>query len=881
MQVLKALFPQFKRLAVFGCLVLLFASLGTFTSCSTKKNTFTRRAYHQTTAHYNGYFNALEIMKASEQKIVSNHKEDYTEILPLFLYGDESMSKSLYPDMDIVIKKCSKVISRHSMFIKGVEYNKWMDDAYLLVAKAYFYKKEYGDAQETFEFIARNFKNSPLRLNALLWMARIRQETNEKNKLLITLDMIDQEKKLDPAVKGQFYAIYAQHYINVKDYEKAKERLEAAIPLTKNKKQRTRYTYVLAQLYQRDGDFKNATLYYTNVIRLKPKYEMEFQARINRAMAFDLDGIGSVDIKRELNRMLRDKKNKEYRDQIYFALGEIAFREKEEEKGIDYFQKASASSLGNKKLLARIYLRLANYYFAKPNYVSAQAYYDSTLQQIDDSHPEYYTIDDRNKSLKNLVTQLKIIEHEDSLQKVASMSEKEREKIIAILIEKARDEEAKKKKALENDIVNDYNQNQQQAQNNMNDAGKWYFYNPTTRGFGFSDFKKRWGPRPLEDNWRRSNKASAGILDDDGNLVVKQDTIKESDDNPTFSQEFYLKDLPLTDSALIASHVRIIEALYIVGGIYKENFSDFPRSITAFERLAENYDTSKHIASTYYQLFRLHQEMKNKPKAEYYKNLILEKFPYSDYANLVNDPNYMKTTRENQKRVENYYDVVYDFYKRRDYQTVITRCQKSREIFGAHHIENKFDFLKTMSIGYTMPKDTFKLALENFIQRYPDKEEKPLAEKILANLNNILIQEQANDANGKNDGNVVEEAPEYVFDKEKEHYFFMLVPTDNDMNKAKIELSNFNSAFFSLKKLLVNSMLLNDAYQLITIKTFKQMSDATDYYKTVMLNDKELKDIKANGYEFFVISSENFALFYKHKNIDAYRTFFMINYAGK
>jgi len=861
---------------------LLVIAVAWLYACSTKKNTFTRRAYHNTTAHYNGYFNAREIMRAAEQNITANQKEDYTEILPLFLYGDEAMSKSLYPDMDKVIKKCSKVISRHSIFIKGVEHNRWMDDAYMLVGKAYFYKKEYPEAMETFEFIARNFKNSPARIEALLWGVRTREQTNETSKMLLLLDLIENEKKLAPEHKGQLHALYAHHFIKKNEYDKAIERLEAAILLTKNKKQRTRYTFVLAQLYQRTGNFKNATIQYSNVIRLKPKYEMEFQARINRARAFDLEGGNTANVKRELQKMLHDKKNKEYRDQIYFALGELAFREKEELLGIEYFNKAAASSLGNKKLLVQIYLKLADYYFEKPKYVLAQAYYDSTLQNMDKENNMYFEINEKNKNLSALVEQIKIIEKEDSLQKVSKLSDKERDKIIKDLIQKAKDEEAKKQKEQNNnDIVNDYNQNKQQ-ENNAGGGGtvKWYFYNPTTRGFGFSDFKKRWGNRPLEDNWRRSNKGSAGVFDENGNLIVKQDSVKaESEDNPLLSEEYYLNNLPFSDSSLLASHGKICEALYVLGGIYKESFNDVPRAIETFERLADTYDTSRHIASTYYQLFRLHQANKNNPRAEYYKNLILEKFPYSDYARLVNDPNYMKNTRENQKRVENYYDIVYDLFNKEDYKTVIVRCEKSKEIFGPHHIENKFDFLKTLSIGYTTPIDTFKKVLENFINNYPAAEEKPLAQKILDNINKKIAENKPNDANPKENG--AEDIPEFVFNPDKEHYFVVLIPSDKDLNKAKVELSNFNSAYFGINKLLLNNMLLNDYYQVVTVKTFKNMADAYDYYKTVTLNEKELKEIKSNAYEYFIFSNENFSLFYQNKNTDYYRQFFMNNYINK
>ena len=347
---------------------------------------------------------------------------------------------------------------------------------------------------------------------------------------------------------------------------------------------------MLAQLWLKKKEYAKASELFTEVIKLKPKYDMMFNAKINRALSYDSGSEDSNDIKKMLTKMVKDGKNKEYLDQIYYALADIAFKENNEPLGIEYLQKSAASSVSNNKQKALSYLRLGELFFDKPEYVKSQAYYDSCLTVLPEDYERYETIYERSKALSNLVDNILIVQEEDSLQKMAN-DETYRNEVVEKLVQKAIEEEEQKKAALENEANVNYLDN-----NTTNtvapSTGKWYFYNPTTLGFGFTDFKKNWGNRKLEDNWRRSNKQTVANFDDD-DLTETTDSAKTDSSkikiNEKTTPEYYLQYVPLTAEKMNTSHNKIIEALYAIGNIYREDFEDYKNSTAAFEELIERY----------------------------------------------------------------------------------------------------------------------------------------------------------------------------------------------------------------------------------------------------------------------------------------------------
>ena len=840
------------------------------TGCSRKKNTWTRRAYHNTTARYNAYFNGREITKAALRNLEDSYEDDYSRILPLFIYGDEESSQAMYPDMDEVIKKASKVIERHSIYVNKKEHIRWIDDSYMLIGKARFYKQEYFGALEIFEYVERAFREEPVRVEAMIWMARIYMELDNDVKATLTLEKIDEIKKIPEEYKGEFNALYAEYFIRKQKYEEAIPRLEESIVHTRKRRIRRRYIYVLAQLYHKQENYEKATQYYTHVIKLKPDYIMDFNARINRARAYDVNAKSSEGIKKELNKMLHDQKNEEFFDQIYFALAELAFREHEDSLGIEYLKKSASSSMGNVKQKSLAYLKLGHIYFDRPDYVKAQAYYDSTSGILEKSHPDYELVIERNEGLTKLVNHINTVQTEDSLQKMATMDEKDREKIIRKIIRKIEEEEERKRQEMESSFFTTYETDNERGGDGAQSKGKWYFYNQTAKSVGVTEFFSVWGSRQLADDWRRSNKQTKFIADV-GESGAATDT---SGDNGLTNKdvEFYLKQLPMTDSAMKVSHNKIIESLFQIGVIYKEDFEDPGKSNESFEKLIERYDTSSYVLPAYYHLYRNYLLLADQPKANYYKGLILEEYPYSEYARLIENPAYARQRRDLKEKVEAYYTATYQLYDYRQYQEVISSCLNADTIFGENFLKPKFDLLKALAIGKTGDKQAFIEALQEVTINHPTHEVKDKAEEMLKRLKQ---------GTASAPGDAGENKPAAIYRKELEgdHLFVLIIPgVARDINDIKIKISNFNSSSFGTSKLNMDAVVLDKENQMISVKKFKSRQEAMNYYNAFQVNKEKLGDINNEDFSKFVISSNNFTIFYKDKNVENYRQFFETNY---
>ncbi|MDB4534575.1 hypothetical protein N9242_06860, partial [Vicingaceae bacterium] len=841
----------------------------TILGCSKKRKGFTHRAYQNTVSHYNGYFNAREIFKATKKGIYDQHRDDFSEILPLFVYPNEEQSKGLYPDMDKIVEKTSTVIDRHSMYIKKKEYNKWIDKSYMLMGKARFYKQEYFVGEEVFEYIAKAFKKEDVKYEALIWLARTHIEMGNLSKAESYLTLIE-DKGAPKQYASEYNALQADFYIKKHNYDDAITSLTKSLETTKGRETKRRYNYVLAQLWLKKKEYGKASELFSTVIKLKPRYDMMFNAKISRALSFDPASGEEKDIKKMLSKMVKDSKNSEFLDQIHYALADIAFKEKNEPLGIDHLQKSAALSVSNDKQKALSYLRLGELFYDKPLYVESKAYYDSCLTVLPEDYSKYETIYDRTQSLTRLVKNIFIVTEEDSLQKLAN-DEGYRTKIIEELVQNAVKEEEQKKLDLAEAAESGSFDNNTTIASNLPNSGKWYFYNNTTLGFGFTDFKKNWGTRKLEDNWRRSNKESVASFDDD----LEEDSDSTSSDstkvkvNKKTTPEYYMQFIPLTEKDMDISHNKIIEALYSLGNIYREDFQDYKRSINSFEDLITRYDTCRYVLPSWYNLYRISLLIDDDSMKQKYKNLILNNYPESEYARIIQDPTYNKVTRENRKRVDNYYSIVYDMYSNRKYQKVLTRCRKAKSIFADNHLQDHFDFLAAMSIGHLSPLDTFKTALNGVITTHPESEVSEEAQRILDLIKKGITvnTEEADNSIPYN----------HVFDVD--FHLIVVVPgTDKKSNKYKVDISNFNTKYFSDKTFNVSNIFIDPQNQLIIVKPINGYERAVDYFKSFKLNKDNLKDLNEKGYQYFLISKENFALFYKNKDMAGYLSFFKKNF---
>lgn len=874
-------------------MVLAFVIATTFLSCSTKKNTFTRRTYHNLTAHYNAYWNGNEAFKEGLRTLDKNVPDNYTTVLPVYKYGTKQQAQSIGPNMDRAIEKGSKVILRHSMYIKRVEHVKWIDDSYLLIGKAYLYKKDFSSARRTFEFVTNRFSKQDARFEAELWMARVYNQTEEFEKAESILDNLNSAIKNGTApasLENDFVKVYANFFILQKKYGESIQYLQRALEMKNKKQVKNRLRFILAQIYQELGELEDAAKIYQLVIRKNPSYELSFNAKINLAKTYDAKSSNRSSIVKKLNKMLKDKKNEDYQDQIYYALAEIFLKDGNLEKGVEYLTLSVATSVSNDYQKSISSLKLAEIHFSSPDYNLAQAYYDTAMQFLPQDYPDYEKLQEKTKILTELIVNLQSIEFQDSLQRMATMPEADRNAILDKLIAEIAEEEARlRAEEQENrQSLSMLEQANRQQNRNMQQSGGWYFSNPQAISFGFSEFSKKWGRRKLEDLWRISNKQIMDFGEEDDELAgadsLATDSTAMAVESDPKKREFYLQDLPMDSTSMAESNAIIENALYNIGYIYKDGLKDNKKSIESFETLLEKFPMHENRLMVYYQLYKNWDEVPDEERAEYYKDLIVRDFPESDYAKIIVDPNYNLVLEAQRNAAANLYEETYDAYQNKQFYLVINNYNVAIENYQESNLLDKFEFLKAMSLGKVQNLDTLAVSLEYLVSTYPESAVRPMAEDILSRLRpdesgKIILEEQTIASRGKGESKQPAKTEEFstVFktDMKAVHFFMLLIDASKvNVNALKIRLSDFNSKYYKTAQLKINSIVFMNDIQMISIGNFENSEKALDYYEAVLQNSYITSQIQKPQESAFAISVDNYPIFYREKDIESYLKFF-------
>lgn len=903
---------NFRHLLPWFCSLILIAAI---VSCSTKRDSTAARWYHNTTAHYNGYFNAEESVKKGVEKIRQTHQEDYDKILPIFIYGDENSAKASYPEMEKAIGKCEKVINRHTIKDENnkekekPKFNKWIDENYMVIGRAYFYKRSYARASETFNYVNRKFKDPEIVTSTNTWLARTFIQQGEYGKAIQALQRVEEDNKdMDEKLLADYHLVYADVYLHQGKLEKAATEIETSLKYTKRKRDRARPNFILAQIYQQLNRSNDALTYYEATIKSRPPYELEFYARINKALAYSRTGGSSNEIQKELFKMLKDEKNLSYRDQIYYALGDIAWEEQRRDDAVMYYEKSLEVNKENVRQRAKTFLRLADLYFDERKYVPSQAYYDSTLTKIDDKHERYEVIKARAESLNELVLNLNKIELYDSLGVICKLPAKEREAKIAAI---QRDMQRK----LDEQRVKD-EEAAQAANNNAVAAinGSFWAYNDGLRKSGKSNFVDRWGERPLKDNWRLQSKLAQSFgpgEEIDPNAQAAEDPAAKGNDDKYKAPEVdeLLSNLPCDDNAKLARMEKdAAEGYYMAGVIYKEKLDDEDYAISTWEELLTALETSDFHPTAYYQLYRTWYSKENSKgyinnplcstcNSAYWGNEIKRRYPDSDWAYLVDNPDYVDVKDIQKAEETKAYEIVYGLYANRDYLAARAACDSIISNEPSNHLLCKYRLLRAISVGYTEAsygeKEMYQKELNELVKSCPGTDEAKRAQDLLKAFKTGSTGVGENDNKEPTDGLEVKKEDEnqgeqptpentespYKYDEKAEHYMAVLIPVQgSDINKAKIAVSDFNSTFFASSQLKVTNNLLNKDQHLVLIKSFKVLDDGYNYLRTFDADEEKLKDINDGNSTLFLISKQNYITLFKTKDIAQYLAFYESNY---
>jgi tetratricopeptide (TPR) repeat protein len=875
--------------------LLLFFSL-LFVACTQYKNKPINRGYHNMTSRFNVYFYAKESMKEGVTKLEENHKDDYTKLLPVFIYGDKETSKEIYPEMDRVIKKSSLCITRHAIKDKKTKVEvfgavKWIDNAWMELGKAHFYKREFFSAIETFEFVAASYKSKE-KYEAWLWLVKTYNEMGLLSQSDPYINLIKNDPKFPKQFKGEFDALHAEFYIKQGLTEEAIKKLNEAISHTKNKKKKARFHFILGQLYEVKGEeeTKKAVAQYKKTLAKKPAYEMEFNTRIKLALLAEYTPATAKKLKYNLLKMLKDVKNEEYKDVIYYTLGQLEERDQNYDVAFGYYKQSAANSKTNNVQKSKSYLRIAEMSFDREDFPSSKTYYDSTLVFMKDDYPGYKEIVNKQKSLDVLVGHITTIREKDSLLKLADMDTATRNNAIRKMIAKIEEQEQKEKELKEQQQADNNNpDNQGNAPNTFQPTagtGAWYFYNPQTKLFGINDFIKKWGnQRKNEDNWRRLNKQSTiepwqNGTDSSDTAIDSTKAKKDSVITNTKTVAFYLKDIPLTKAQQDTAHKQILESYYALGTIYREQLSNNKRAVNTFTRMNEKYPGNKYEASSYYQMYRIYLLEKNQAKADEMKNLILARYPDSDYALIIKDPNFANAVNAKKNEVEAFYSKTYDLYTQANFGQALANTDEALRKYSKNEFTPKFAYLRALCISRTQPLDSTERALKLVVAKYPDDAVYTPAKAMLD-----AIQKAKNPNAAVVDTNkvkpVVMDPDAYKVRDSIEHYWVVVIPQNRgEVSKFKIKLSDFNTQYFSGKKYLAQTLIIGTE-TVVFLKTFDNKEDVLSYSDFIMKKPDVFADLQKEVMSVFSISTDNMVKLIKRKNIAEYKAFYNANYVPK
>ena len=682
--------------------------------CSLEKESRFNRSMQNLTAHYNILFNARQVILQKQELMAQVYTDDFSEILSVY---QDTIARTGAASKDL-----EAVTTRANTIINFKEQSHYIGDAYFLLGQINYLNSNYFDAVEFFDYVVRSFpENKELTRTSLAWKARGLMKLNQPEKASNTLDttrlLFDAKKASAEDITGADL----QFNINRGNYEQAEKLAVQAVDLASDSKQRIRWNFILAQLQEANKKPADAYKSYSKVIHSNASFELAFNATLNSLRIEEKQDGQPTDRMTRLRTLLKDDKNLDFIDQIYFQMGETALAAQKIDPAITNYKLSVKNSTRNQKQKGLSYLRLADINFKyKTDYIQAKKYYDSTLLNLSPSYPSYQQILKKANNLQLLASRFQIIAQQDTLQALAKLTEAERTVRINLLVDQQviQQENAPVK-------INPTINNGNVINSSSRSSNSFYLYNPEAVNQGLVSFLSVWGKRRLEDNWRISSRTIATV-NNNPNSVSDPDVVQNVQVSPlatpgaaTFKQQL-VNSIPTTPALLQQSNQIIFNAYTDIAGFYKDILSDNPESINTYEYLLKRFPENNNLPIIYYSLYRLYSDEHNQPMAEEYRDLLLKNYPQTQYAQIILDPEYGKKMLTNDAQQNNFYNSVYDFYRKRQYDQVIARTDSALKINPQNKQAAQLAYLKTIALGHQQKLAPFELDLQQLTAQYPD-----------------------------------------------------------------------------------------------------------------------------------------------------------------
>lgn len=909
--------------------VLLYAlCLMAICSCSTQKNTSLSRAVQAMKARYNTYFNGHQAYLDGYNQQRDGNKDNYMEPLPYLMIGNAATMKIGSGQFDRAIEKSQKTIKLHSITVKPEvsaskrrtakgkawlaqkEYNPFLPKAWMLMGQAQFQKGEFFEAASTFAYIQRLFTNKPnVMASAKVMEARCYAEMDwyfEAEDLITRARRDSFPSSLNAAAE----AVLAECQLKQQRYEDAIPHIISAMKSQKGTIEKARLYFLLGQLYHLTGQDQLAFKAFKKVYSKNPPYELEFNARIQQSEVLSKGQAKQMISK--LRRMAKQEKNANYLDQVYYAMGNIHLAEGDTLKALYAYKDGVEKSKRGGIEKGVVWKHLGQLYWDREEFVKAQPCYAGALGLFDKERADYDEVDERSKILDELLPYASAVELQDSLQALARMDSVERMEVIERLIEEVKKKE-KEEARQANQEANAARSAQTAAANRQTNtprtpataqaAAQWYFYNTTSVNAGKTEFKRKWGDRPLADNWRRNNKTVLAELNENTENPENTESPEnsensESSENSENSKatensqpadtlqltdeqrealekqqeyeadphrpEYYLKDIPFTEEQMEASNTQLKDGLYNSAIIYKDRMENFPLAERTFQRLLIDFPDFEHIDEVYYNMFQLYSRIHNSDEAEAYRQKLINEFPDNEHAKLVADPQFEFKARYGKQVEDSLYQEAYDAYLAENYTTVIANADYTAKEYPDGENRPRFMFLKAMSQLCQGETSGFMTSMRDIVSTYPQSTVSELAGLFVKGM-----QEGRLLASGSmNNGSIWERRMslgedslmnDTTFSDEKNNSWLFIVAYEPDSineNQLLFEMARYNFSNFAVRNF---DMTIEKAIgiNMLQVRSFINYDEAYIYLHRLM-NNAEMAE-KLDGLKLFIISDDNLA----------------------
>lgn len=864
---------------------MVFVIAMIFIGCSTQKNTSTSRWWHSFNARYNTYYNGtLAYIDGSLEKENGN-KDNFTEMLPLYTVGNKNSRELGKGNFDRAIEKCQKAIKLHSIkkrpewnksrkktakdieWLNRREYNPFLWKAWLLMGRSQFMKGSFDEAASTFSYMSRLYATQPaIYGKARAWLARC---YTEQDWLYDAEDVITKMRRdsINWRAQKDWDYTYAGYYIKSGRYAEAIPYLRKVIRHEGRRKQRAREWYLMGQLQAAIGNRQAAYKAYRKVVAQNPQYELEFNARI--AMTEVMATGKWKQMVGKLRRMARNDNNKDYLDQVYYAIGNIYMTQKDTLKAIDAYEKGNKKSTRNGIEKGVLLLTLGDIYWAKEKFSDARRCYGEAIGLLDKDRKDYEQLSNRSKILDELVPHTDAVHLQDSLQALAKMSENERneaiDRVITALKKKEKEErdaqleaEAKQQQAANGGMVNNRTDNTSATTTQTN--GTWYFYNPMTVSQGKASFEKLWGKRENVDDWQRTNKTvvaqvqgaeemTDAVRDSLAALAEAEDSLKQIADsaqNDPHKREYYLAQIPFTQDQIDASNKIIMDGLYNAGVIFKDKLDNLPLSEKALRRLADDYPSYEHMDNAYYHLFLLYSRMNKREVAGTWLTKLKHDFPDSEWTTLLSDPDFEENSRFGVHIEDSLYASTYDAFKLDRLDEVKTNAAVSAHRFPLGANRDKFIFFNGMAKLNSGDAKGCLAEMQTVVDKYPKSEVSNLAGMI---INGVKSGKKLH--GGKFDISDVWarrsvvmadsdsiQAKQFTAERNVDFSFMIAYPTDSvDGNQLLYELAKYNFSNFLVRNFEITTEEVEGLERMV-VSGFKNYDEALQYARQLYSNRK-------------------------------------------